>query len=75
VRSLCTTDAGAGVNHAPNWAAPHAWRAAPIAYRHIDRMIEDNNKSRIHLGVHWDFDCKHGSESGARIAEAVYPHA
>ena len=49
--------------------------AAPIAYRHIDHMIKDNNKSRIQLGVHWDFDCKHGSESGARIAEVVYRHA
>jgi len=25
--------------------------------------------------VHWEFDCKHGSESGARIAAAVYRHA
>jgi hypothetical protein len=47
----------------------------PIAYRHLDKMIEDNNKSRVHLGVHWDFDCKHGAASGLRIAEVVYRNA
>jgi hypothetical protein len=47
----------------------------PINYTQIDRMIEDNNKSRIHLGVHWNFDCELGSRSGARIAEAAYRNA
>ena len=41
----------------------------------IDQMIEDNNKSRVHLGVHWNFDCEFGSRSGARIAEAAYRNA
>ena len=47
----------------------------PLKYTDIDRMIEDNNKSRVHLGVHWSFDCELGAESGARIAGAVYRSA
>ena len=47
----------------------------PIRYRHIDHMIEDNNRSRIYLGVHWNFDCERGAESGAGIADAIYRHA
>ena len=43
-----------------------------LRYHHIDQMIEDNNKSRIHLGVHWNFDCVLGAASGAKIADAVY---
>jgi hypothetical protein len=44
----------------------------PINYTRIEQMIEDNNKSRLHLGVHWNFDCEFGSRSGARVADAVY---
>ena len=46
----------------------------PTTYRHIDQMIEDNNRSRVHLGVHWDFDCKRGDKSGALIADVIYNH-
>ena len=38
-------------------------------------MIEHNNRSRVFLGVHWNFDCDRGSESGARIADAIYNNA
>ena len=44
----------------------------PVNYTRIEQMIEDNNKSRVHLGVHWNFDCEFGSRSGARVADAVY---
>ncbi|MGH6815686.1 MAG: vanadium-dependent haloperoxidase [Hyphomicrobiaceae bacterium] len=47
----------------------------PVAYRSIDQMIEDNNRSRVYLGVHWNFDCDRGSESGAKVAEKVYRDA
>jgi hypothetical protein len=47
----------------------------PANYTRIERMIEDNNKSRVYLGVHWNFDCEAGAASGARIAEAVYRNA
>ena len=38
-------------------------------------MIEDNNRSRVHLGVHWNFDCERGAELGARVAERIYRNA
>lgn len=44
----------------------------PVRYTHVEQMIEDNNKSRVHLGVHWNFDCEFGSRSGARVADAIY---
>jgi hypothetical protein len=44
----------------------------PLRFAHIDQMIEDNNRSRVHLGVHWNFDCVLGARSGARVADAVY---
>jgi hypothetical protein len=47
----------------------------PLSYASIDRMIEDNNRSRVHLGVHWNFDCERGAESGARVAERIYSNA
>jgi hypothetical protein len=50
-------------------------RYAPIRFRHIDQMIDANNKSRVYLGVHWYFDCERATESGARIADAIYRHA
>jgi hypothetical protein len=47
----------------------------PIDYSSIDRMIEDNDIARVFLGVHWRFDCNRGSDSGRRIARAVYQQA
>jgi hypothetical protein len=44
----------------------------PINYTRIEQMIEDNNKSRVYLGVHWNFDCELGARSGAKVADAVY---
>lgn len=47
----------------------------PQTFRHIDEMIEANNRSRVYLGVHWNFDCDRGEESGARVAKVVYRSA
>jgi membrane-associated phospholipid phosphatase len=47
----------------------------PIAYKSIDDMIADNERSRVYLGVHWRFDCNRGSESGRRVARAIYDAA
>ncbi len=44
----------------------------PMAYESLDHMIADNDLSRVFLGVHWRFDSNRGSESGARVARAVY---
>ncbi|TIQ61993.1 MAG: hypothetical protein E5X41_30560 [Mesorhizobium sp.] len=41
------------------------------AYSSIDKMIEDNNESRVWLGVHWQFDATKGDESGKKIAQTV----
>ena len=38
-------------------------------------MIRDNSRSRVHLGVHWNFDCDRGERSGARVAEWIYRRA
>lgn len=43
-----------------------------IVYDSIDDMIRDNDLSRVYLGVHWRFDSNRGSESGRRIAEAIF---
>ncbi len=44
----------------------------PIQYTRLEKMIEDNNRSRVHLGVHWHFDCEQGDVSGARCAAVIY---
>jgi hypothetical protein len=62
---------GISIDNFRNVARPYM----PVRYSRLEQMIEDNNKSRVHLGVHWNFDCDAGAESGARIAEAVYHHA
>lgn len=47
----------------------------PMTFTSIDDMIEDNNRSRVYLGVHWNFDCNRGAESGAKIAARIYDNA
>ncbi|MBX9845005.1 MAG: hypothetical protein K2Z80_24665 [Xanthobacteraceae bacterium] len=62
---------GITIDNFRNEARPYL----PINYTQINQMIEDNNKSRVHLGVHWNFDCELGARSGARIAEAAHRNA
>jgi hypothetical protein len=47
----------------------------PLSYNSIDQMIDENDLSRIFLGVHWRFDCNRGSHSGRRLAHAIYETA
>jgi hypothetical protein len=47
----------------------------PLSYASIDQMIKDNNRSRVHLGVHWHFDCERGAEAGVRVADRIYSDA
>jgi Vanadium chloroperoxidase N-terminal domain len=47
----------------------------PLAYTSIDQMMEDNNRSRVHLGVHWHFDCERGAETGVQVADRIYRNA
>jgi hypothetical protein len=62
---------GVSIDHLSNRPRPYL----PQNYSSIDQMIEDNVRSRVHLGVHWHFDCEHGSTSGARVAERIYQDA
>jgi hypothetical protein len=43
-----------------------------VRFTSIDDMIEDNDLSRIYLGLHWRFDQHRGSASGRRVAEKIY---
>jgi hypothetical protein len=38
----------------------------------LQTMIEHNGRSRVFLGVHWNFDSTSGIESGLKVAERVY---
>lgn len=58
---------GVSIDNFSNRARPYL----PLSYSSIDRMIEDNNRSRVYLGVHWHFDCERGSETGARVGEHI----
>jgi hypothetical protein len=62
---------GISIDNFRNQARPHL----PTSFARIEQMIEDNNKSRVHLGLHWNFDCARGARSGARVADAVYRNA
>jgi hypothetical protein len=62
---------GASIDNFTNRPRPYI----PLSYSSVDRMIEDNNRSRVHLGVHWHFDCERGAEAGARVADRIYGDA
>jgi hypothetical protein len=62
---------GISIDNFRNQARPYL----PTTFARIEQMIEDNNNSRVYLGVHWNFDCVLGARSGARVGEAVYRNA
>jgi hypothetical protein len=62
---------GVSIDNFTNRARPYV----PLSYSSIDQMIEDNNRSRVHLGVHWNFDCERGARSGAQVADRTYGEA
>jgi membrane-associated phospholipid phosphatase len=41
-------------------------------FEKIEDMIEQNSRSRIYLGVHWNFDAVGGNASGKRVAAVVH---
>lgn len=47
----------------------------PLNYTSIDQMIVDNNRSRVHLGLHWNFDCVEGAKSGVHVANRIHSDA
>ena len=62
---------GVSIDNFTNRPRPYV----PLSYTSIDQMIEDNNRSRVHLGVHWHFDCERGAEAGVRVADRIYSDA
>jgi membrane-associated phospholipid phosphatase len=62
---------GVSIDHFSGTARP----LYPMTYGSIGELIRDNDLSRVYLGVHWRFDCNRGSESGSRIAQAMYENA
>lgn len=59
---------GVAIDNFRSVARPH-W---PIRYSDIRQIIEDNDKSRILLGVHWSFDTRAGTDLGRQIAVGIH---
>ena len=38
----------------------------------LTEAIDENDQSRIYLGVHWQFDAKGGNQVGTAIADKVF---
>ncbi|MCE3257953.1 MAG: hypothetical protein K0Q64_2036 [Nitrobacter vulgaris] len=45
------------------------------SFADIEAMITENARSRIFLGVHWDFDGTAGVDAGKRIGDMVFDNA
>jgi len=44
----------------------------PRQFRHLSAAATENARSRIYLGIHWQFDADEGLRSGAAIGDHVY---
>ena len=62
---------GLSIDHFANRPRPYL----PRTFSSINNIIEDINRSRVYLGLHWNFDCVRGAASGARVAKIVYDSA
>src|SRR5262245_56000893 len=59
---------GLSIDHFANRPRPYL----PQSFSTISKILEDINRSRVYLGVHWNFDCVREAASGARVAKVVY---
>jgi len=59
---------GLSIDHFANRPRPYL----PRSFSTISKLLEDINRSRVYLEVHWNFDCVRGAASGARVAKVVY---
>lgn len=41
-------------------------------FERLSDAIDENGRSRVYLGVHWQFDAEAGIKSGKKIAEHIY---
>ncbi len=44
----------------------------PRSYSHFTRAEKENGRSRVYLGIHWDFDASSGIQLGNQVADHVY---
>jgi hypothetical protein len=43
------------------------------SYNSLSKAIEENGRSRVYLGVHWQFDSDGGIDAGNKVANMVFP--
>jgi hypothetical protein len=44
----------------------------PRRFKTLSAASEENGRSRIYLGIHWQFDADQGIEAGNKLADSVY---
>ncbi|MBY5674034.1 vanadium-dependent haloperoxidase [Rhizobium leguminosarum] len=47
----------------------------PDDFLDLEKAIEDNSRSRVYLGVHWQFDADGGREAGESVAKVIHAKA
>ena len=50
----------------------HVRPYAPRSFTHLSEAAIENARSRIYLGIHWQFDADEGLRSGAAVGDHVY---
>jgi hypothetical protein len=53
----------------------HVRALSPRSYATLSQAETENGRSRIYLGIHWDFDCTRGIEQGRAVADFVMRNA
>ena len=48
---------------------------SPRSFSTLSQAETENGRSRIYLGIHWDFDCTRGIEQGRAVADFVMRNA
>jgi hypothetical protein len=48
---------------------------SPRSFATLSQAETENGRSRVYLGIHWDFDCTQGTAQGRAVADFVMRHA
>ncbi len=62
-----------GENHDPSESADRPYR--PRHFNSLTNAETENGRSRIFLGIHWQFDATNGIKQGKQIGRYVFEHA